>query len=47
MTVGELLHRILAGYRVQTAFIPPLKLVIQARKIENYYVSGTVCEEES
>lgn len=33
MTVGELLHRILAGYRVQTAFIPPLKLVIQARKV--------------
>lgn len=47
MTVRELLDKILAGYQIKTAFVPPRKLVIQARRIENYYVSGTVCEEES
>lgn len=47
MTVKELLDKILAGYQVKTAFVPPRKLVIQARRMENYYVSGTVCEEES
>lgn len=47
MTLQDLLHKILADYQVQLAFIPPRKLVIQARRIENYYVSGTVCEAES
>lgn len=47
MTVRELLDKILAGYQVKTAFVPPRKLVIQARRMENYYVGGTVCEEES
>lgn len=47
MTLQDLLHKILADYQVQLAFVPPRKLVIQARRIENYYVSGTVCEAES
>lgn len=47
MTVEELLHRILSDYQVRIAFIPPRKLLLQARKIENYYVSGTISEEDS
>ncbi len=46
-TVQELLDEILSDYRVHTAFVPPRKLVIQAQRIENYYVRGTVCEEGS
>lgn len=47
MTVEELLHRILSGYQVKIAFIPPRKLVVHARKIESYDVSGTVSEVDS
>ena len=47
MTVEELLHRILSGYQVKIAFVPPRKLVIHARKIESYDVSGTVSEVDS
>lgn len=47
MTVEELLHRILSGYQVKIAFVPPRKLVVHARKIESYDVSGTVSEVDS
>ena len=47
MTVEELLHRILSGYQVKIAFVPPRKLVGHARKIESYDVSGTVSEVDS
>lgn len=46
-TVQELLDEILSDYRVHIAFVPPRKLVIQAQRIENYYVRGAVCEEGS
>ena len=47
MTVEELLHRILSGYQVKIAFVPPRKLVVHARKIESYDVSGTVSPVDS
>ena len=47
MTVEELLHCILSGYQVKIAFVPPRKLVVHARKIESYDVSGTVSEVDS
>ena len=47
MTVETLVRRILSGYQVKIAVVPPRKLVIHARKIESYDVSGTVSEEDS
>lgn len=46
-TVGSLLTKVLDGYKVRTAFVPPRKLLLQIEKIENFCVSGTVLEEES
>lgn len=46
-TVGALLSKVLDGYKVRTAFVPPRKLLIQAEKIENVCLGGTVLEEES
>ncbi len=46
-TVGSLLAKVLDGYKVRTAFVPPRKLLLQIEKIENVCVSGTVLEEES
>lgn len=46
-TVGCLLTKVLDGYKVRTAFVPPRKLLLQIEKIENVCVSGTVLEEES
>ena len=34
-TVGALLSKVLDGYKVRTAFVPPRKLLIQAENIEN------------
>ena len=47
MTVETLVRRILSGYQMKIAVVPPRKLVIHARKIESYDVSGTVSEEDS
>lgn len=44
LTVEELLAQVLDGYEVQLKFMPPRKLVIHARKVRQYYVSGTVSE---
>lgn len=46
-TVGTLLGKVLDGYKVRMAFVPPRKLLLQIEKVENYCVSGTVLEEES
>lgn len=47
MTVETLVRRILSGYQMKIAVVPPRKLVIHARKIESYDVSGTMSEEDS
>ena len=47
LTVKELLERILDEYEIRTIFIPPNKLVIQAREWNEYYLNGTVFEEGS
>ena len=44
LMVEELLAQVLDGYEVQLKFMPPRKLVIHARKVRQYYVSGTVSE---
>ena len=36
-TVGSLLAKVLDGYKVRTAFVPPRKLLLQIEKIENYW----------
>lgn len=46
-TVGALLGKVLDGYKVRTAVIPPRKLLIQAEKIESRRLSGNVFEEGS
>lgn len=47
MTVETLVRRILSGYQMKIAVVPPRKLVVHARKIESYDVSGTVSEVDS
>lgn len=46
-TVGTLLSKVLDGYKVRTAFVPPRKLLLQVEKIENFCVKGTVLEAGS
>lgn len=47
ISIGQLLDKLLEGYTFKTTVIPPRKLAIQVKRIENFRVSGTVSEMES
>lgn len=47
ITLRELLEKILEEYEIRMIFIPPGKLVIQARELEDYYLNGTIFEDGS
>lgn len=45
MSIGELLRKVLKGYKLRFIVTAPRKLIIQASKLTNCFISGTISEK--